>query len=55
MIRSNIDNGFSKRSYLRIEEAELSKHCVWMEIVIVIGMKSIYLIVNYYIYMLLMQ
>lgn len=49
MICSNIDNGFSKHSYLRIEEAELSKHCTWMETVIVIGIKSIYLVVNYYI------
>lgn len=50
MIRSNIDNGFSKRSYLRIEKAESSKHCIKMEIVIVMGMKFIYLVVyvNYY-------
>lgn len=55
MIHGNIDNGFSKCSYLRIEKAESSKHCTGMEIVIgiviVMGMKSIYLVVyvNYYI------
>lgn len=51
MICSNIDNGFSKRSYLRIEKAQSSKHCTEMEIVIIIGMKSICLVVyvNYYI------
>lgn len=37
--------------YLRIEKAQPNKHCTEMEIVIVIGMKSIYLVVyiNYYI------